>query len=282
MPAIHTHIKLTIQIPESYHEFLVAELMDLDFEGFESTDEQLIAWIEARHFDDTRRESIEQILYAHDPGMTILTEEVEDQNWNTIWESTIQPIRIGNFLVRPTWTSVEPEDETIQLIIDPKMSFGTGNHATTSLMLDYLDRHSTKGMDVLDAGTGTGILAIAAKKLGAKSVFAFDIDPWSEENAHENLARNEIDEGIEIACGGFEVIPENSIFDLILANIDSGVIKNTLSIFRSLLKNEGDLVLSGLLTSESGDFLRLFTQHGFTLIEHKTENEWSLFHLKLS
>ena len=279
MPAIHSHIKLTLQIPESHHEILIAELMDLDFEGFESADNELIAWIESRHFDDFRREQIEQILFQVDPELSILTEEVEDRNWNEIWESTIQPIRIGKFLIRPTWSTVESDNETIELIIDPKMSFGTGSHATTSLMLDFLDRHSVEGFEVLDAGTGTGILAIAAKKMGAISVFAFDIDPWSEENAQENVERNEISEGIEVVCGGFEVIPENRTFDLILANIDSGVIKSVISLFKSYLKPDAELVLSGLLTAELDDFLRLFELHQFNLIEHKTEKEWSLFHL---
>lgn len=279
MPAIHSHIKLTLQIPESHHEILIAELMDLDFEGFECTDDQLMAWIESRHFDDFRREQIEQILFQVDPELSIHTEVVEDRNWNEIWESTIQPIRIGKFLIRPTWSTVESDNETVELIIDPKMSFGTGSHATTSLMLDFLDRHSVEGFDVLDAGTGTGILAIAAKKMGAQSVFAFDIDPWSEENTLENLERNEISEGIEVFCGGFEVIPENRTFDLILANIDSGVIKSVISLFKTYLKPGAELVLSGLLTAELDGFLRLFELHQFKLIEHKTEKEWSLFHL---
>lgn len=280
MPTLHSHLKLTLQLPEPLHELVIAQLLDLDFEGFETLDTQLVAWIESRQFDDVKRERIEEILYSIDPDLYIVTEEVQDQNWNELWESTIQPIHIGKFIVRPSWSVVETTESSIELIIDPKMSFGTGSHATTTLMLQYLDEHTAEGKNVLDAGTGTGILAIAAKKLGAKSVFAFDIDPWSEENALENLSRNQIESGVKIVCGGFEVVPETSTYDLILANIDSGVIRNTLSILASMLKKDGEMVLSGLLTTEKDELCALFERNHLQLISHKTEKEWSLFQLR--
>lgn len=282
MPTIHSHVKLTLDLPETLHELVIAELIELDFEGFESLENQLIAWVESRQFDDVKREEIEKMLHSINSDLQILTEEVHDRNWNELWESTIQPIFIGKFVIRPTWSTVDVSSENIELIIDPKMSFGTGSHATTSLMLHYLDQNGAFGKDVLDAGTGTGILAIAAKKAGAKSVFAFDIDPWSEENSIENLTRNQIESDVKIACGGFEVIPESSSFDLILANIDSGVLRHTMSVFKSMLRDNGELVLSGLLTSETHDFLDLFARNSLHLLEHQTEKEWSLFRLRHS
>jgi ribosomal protein L11 methyltransferase len=188
-----TYLKLTIRIPDPYHENLIAELLDLDFEGFEQLDNRLEAYIPKSRFNDVSREYIEQVLMAYPAEGYVETEEIEEKNWNETWEKTIQPQSVGRFFIKPTWSSEKPPSGHILLEIDPKLSFGTGYHATTRLILEKLSSINLDGKSILDAGTGTGVLAIAAAKMGAKHVFAFDIDEWSKINATENVLLNQVE-----------------------------------------------------------------------------------------
>lgn len=214
------YIRLHIELADDLHELVIAELFELDFEGFEQENNLLIASVPSSRFDDVKREEITKILYSFDDAELIKEELVSPQNWNEKWENSIEPQTIGNFYVRPTWAKELPSDSDLtELLIDPKMAFGTGYHATTRLILGWLSEIINKGDKVLDAGTGTGILGIATLKLGADSVFGFDIDEWSEDNSKENIALNEV-EGFEVKLGSTEVIPSDSVFDVILANIN--------------------------------------------------------------
>lgn len=189
------YIELRISIKDDFQELLIAELFDRDFEGFEQDDDLLVATIPANRFDDSKREEIERLVMALGTDSSILSEKViGPQNWNEEWERTIQPQTIGKFFVHPTWKSHDGDlGDKIELMIDPKMAFGTGYHATTRVMLEWIPEVVQASDKVLDAGTGTGILGIAALKLGAESVFGFDIDEWSETNAKENILLNEVD-----------------------------------------------------------------------------------------
>ncbi|MEX0894685.1 MAG: 50S ribosomal protein L11 methyltransferase [Balneolaceae bacterium] len=270
------HIRIVIEIEDAYQENLIAELMELNFEGFEQFDNLLIAYIPKPGFNDMSRDHIEELLSAYRGSHFIELEELEEQNWNETWEKTIKPQEIGPFLVRPTWSDCKPSPGSTLLEIDPKMSFGTGYHATTRLMLRALPSLNLPGKSVLDAGTGTGILAIACIKLGAGSAFAFDVDAWSETNARENILINQVGDKVEVRRGGVEVIPENREFDIVLANINRNVILQMFESLTDFLKQGGALCLSGLLKKDRESILRAnrHLQTPLKLADEQGQDEW--------
>ncbi|MEX0906228.1 MAG: 50S ribosomal protein L11 methyltransferase [Balneolaceae bacterium] len=273
------YIKLVFKIADRYQEHFIAELMDLDFYGFEQFDDQLIAFVEKPRYNDANREYIEQLIAAF-PGASFLeTEDVAEQNWNQTWEQSIQPQRIGPFLVKPTWSAGQPAKDEILLEIDPKMAFGTGYHATTRLMLRQLTNLEFQGKKVLDAGTGTGILSIAAVKLGAKQAVGFDVDPWSEVNAKENSLINGVDENVEIRFGGIEQVHDKEVFDVTLANINRNVILELTDHLIKYTRPGGDICLSGLLDSDEDIIRNRLKDEPVEIIDFKQEEEWILFHL---
>jgi len=275
-----TYLKLTIAIPDPYQENLIAELLELDFEGFEQFDDRLEAFIPKPRFSDVSREYIEQVLAVYPVESFILSEEIKEKNWNEEWEHTIRPQTIGQFFVKPSWSAAKPPKGKTLLEIDPKMSFGTGYHATTRLMLQGLPSLKPAGKTVLDAGTGTGILAIAALKLGAENVFAFDIDNWSETNARENALINQVDDRIVFAHGGFETIPVNALYEIVLANINRNVILAMLEILSGHLAPGGSLCVTGILHED----VQMVENkaYGFSLHpeERRDKDDWSWLHLK--
>jgi ribosomal protein L11 methyltransferase len=275
-------LKLTIQIPDEYQDSFIAELLDLDFEGFEQFDHKLEAYIPGERFSDVSREQIELLLSHYPFDGYIELEQIEEKNWNESWEKTIEPQSIGPFFVKPTWADIQTPDSQILLEIDPKMAFGTGYHATTQLMLEELPLLNPENKIILDAGTGTGILSIAAIKLGASSVFAFDIDEWSIRNANENSIINGTESEIDFVLGGFEVIPPGKEYPLILANINLNVIIGMMSIFKDHLTEDGIVCVTGILTEDIGQVSRKTTEAGLTVVSKKSKGEWAFLKLKHS
>lgn len=269
------YIELRISIKDDFQELLIAELFDRDFEGFEQDDDLLIATIPSNRFDDSKREEIERILMALGTDSSILSEKViGPQNWNEEWEQTVQPQTIGKFYVHPTWKSFDGDlGDKIDLMIDPKMAFGTGYHATTRVMLEWLPEVVNKSDKVLDAGTGTGILAIAALKLGAKSAFGFDIDEWSETNAKENILLNEV-ENFQVKLGSTEVIPAGEKYDLILANINRNALIDLLPELSEKLSENGKILLSGLLEEDENIIRDQDSVQKLKYIDTRQHGEW--------
>ena len=267
------YIRLSISLKDDFHELLIAELFDLDFEGFEEEDNLLIASIPANRFDDFKREEIERMLLNFGDAEILNEEVIAPQNWNQTWEQSIKPQKIGKFYVRPTWAPENDDPDSIELLIDPKMAFGTGYHATTRLILEWIPEIIKKGAEVLDAGTGTGILGIAALKSGAKSAFGFDIDEWSKDNAEENMELNQVS-GFEVQLGSTEVIPNGSKYDVILANINRNALIYLIPELLKFLKPEGRLLLSGLLVEDEEIILSQENLTGLTHIETRNQQEW--------
>lgn len=268
------YIRLHINISDDLHELLIAELLDFDFEGFEQEDNLLIASIPASRFDDTIREEIEKIIYQFEDATIEQEELVNPQNWNKKWEETIEPQTIGSFYVRPTWTpNRNGSSELIELLIDPKMAFGTGYHATTRLILSWISEFIIEGDKVLDAGTGTGILGIAALKLGATSVFGFDIDEWSKTNADENIALNDVS-NFEVKLGSIEVIPEDSTFDIVLANINKMALMELIPSLSEKIDEDGFILVSGLLEQDEKDMMEVAEANSLTHVETRQLGEW--------
>lgn len=268
------YIQISITLSDEYHELLIAELFDMDFEGFEEEDNLLIASISANRFDDSKREEIERLLIGFGGNASILKEVlISPQNWNQTWEQSIKPQTIGKFYVRPTWASKNEDKKAIELLIDPKMAFGTGYHATTRLILEWIPEIISEGDIVLDAGTGTGILGIATLKVGAKSAFGFDIDEWSKDNAEENMELNGVVD-FEVELGSTEVIPKETKYDVILANINRNALIYLIPELLTFLKKDGKLLLSGLLQEDEETILSQESIKSLTHLETRQQQEW--------
>lgn len=268
------YIEVSIALKNDYHELLIAELFDMDFEGFEEEENLLKCSIPGNRFDDTKREEIKQILIGFGADAIILREElISPQNWNQTWEQSIKPQKIGKFYVRPTWAPKNQDNNSIELLIDPKMAFGTGYHATTRLILEWIPEIISKGDVILDAGTGTGILGIASIKVGAASAFGFDIDEWSKDNAEENMELNGIN-NFDVELGSIEVIPNDAQYDVILANINRNALIYLIPQLLNFLNKGGKLLLSGLLKEDEETILSLDSVKNLEYQETRQQQEW--------
>ncbi len=265
-------VELTLCVAEEPREMLVAALADLDCYAFVHEADSLKAYLPADQWNAAKRTLVERWLA--DAGGTLTEHHIEPQNWNEQWERSIQPLAVGPFLIKPTWAAPPPAHaDKIVLEIDPKMSFGTGYHESTRLVLRLLPTLITGGERVLDAGTGTGILAIAAVKLGAGAALAFDPDPWTFDNARENIALNGVAAQVTFRPGTLADVPETG-FDLILANINRSVLLELLPAFAEKSRPGGHVILAGLLQTDRPLILEAAADTALTPDREATENEW--------
>ena len=253
-------------------EILVAELSDVGFEGFEEGDKTLKAFIPSIDFNEDLVKEI-----AKEKGLNFSVSIIEEINWNEVWESNFSPIKVDHPLTKDPWVYIRASfhqssnNTRHEIIITPKMSFGTGHHATTYMMVQQMSMIDFTGKTVLDFGTGTGILAILAEKLGAASVSAIDNDDWSINNAKENITMNHCDK-IELAKN--DKIPAKNRFDIILANINKNVILDNFSALISALKTGGTLLISGLLNEDEKDILAAVTLHNAAITQGFSQGNW--------
>lgn len=216
------------------------------------------------------------------PPPPIATSTLQDQNWNKAWEATVKPIKVTDrIVITPTWEHYTPSGTDIVILIDPKMSFGTGYHETTRLTLKLIEHHLPKGGALLDFGTGTGVLAIAAAKLGARVAVGVDNDEWSYNNALENIGLNKVDRQVSIILGELAMVTQGP-FDVIAANIQKNVILSNLSRLTEQLLPDGVLILSGLLLDDRDGIRASLAAAGFAVVEELTEHEWLAFAAKQS
>ncbi|HSD62186.1 MAG TPA: 50S ribosomal protein L11 methyltransferase, partial [Ignavibacteriaceae bacterium] len=207
-------------------------------------------------------------------NFSISETEIEEKNWNEEWEKSINIMHISDrIVVKPSFREYVKQDDEIVITIDPKMSFGTGEHATTKLIIHLLEKYIKPYMKILDAGTGTGILSIVSVLLGASKVIGFDIDEWCYENANENCRINNVSAKIEIRQGEINLVTEED-FEMIVANIQMNILINLAEDFRKRLKQGGLLLLSGLLKEDEEEVVRKFCKNGFSLIETRQMEEW--------
>ena len=274
-----SHIELTIGTEPAAFETITGALSIEGFQGFWEDGNTLRAYIGEDRWRSDRLDHlcgtlsrIAKDLHLPPPAITVST--VVPQNWNRSWEETIRPIRVtSRIVIAPTWHPFRGGPDDIVLTIDPKMSFGTGYHETTRLMLVLLEKHCLPGVRVLDAGTGTGVLAIAAVKLGAASAIGFDTDEWSFANAVENTRLNGVPGSVTIRQGDLASVPESG-FDLIVANIQKNVIEEMLPGLVSRLARPGTIILSGLLAGDREEMAALIAAAGLTLRDEIAEGEW--------
>lgn len=189
---------------------------------------------------------------------------VKAQDWNATWAASVQPIRIGRRIgIRPSWATMDMPQDGVELIIDPKQAFGTGHHATTQLILEWLEEVTwVPGMRVLDVGTGSGILAMAALRLGATSAVGIDVDATALDCAREYAAVNDIQEELTLSSCQMATLPAQS-FDVILANLDRRTILQVIDEFSRMRSPQTQLVLSGLLEEDESEIVRQLQGQGW-------------------
>lgn len=201
-------------------------------------------------------------------------EILEDQNWNKLWEKSREVIRVSDrIVIKPTFKDYSANENEIVLTIDPKMSFGTGEHQTTKLMLRLIEKIVKPGMKVLDVGSGTGILAIAAVKIGASKSVAVDFDEICLDNCKENFILNDVENSFEVVTGEIDSVGENH-FDLILANIQKNVLLEIAEKIKAKLNQNGIVILSGLLESDKTAIEEKYHSLGFKTELVETMDEW--------
>ena len=262
---------------EDIADAIIAELGDLGYDSFSYSDDGFKAYIPSKNFNEEQVKSLE-ILSFFQSLYTITWEkvEIENQDWNKIWEENFTPILVQDrILVRagfhPTIENIEHE-----IIIDPKMSFGTGHHATTALMLEtILDmKPNFSGKKVLDMGCGTGILSIMAVQAGAQSVTGIDIDEWAYNNALENIRLNNTND-IQVALGGAEQIPAFGTFDIVFANINRNILLNDIRHYSECMKPGAFLYMSGFYVQDIPAIEEECKHNGLALLSHTEKNNWA-------
>lgn len=246
---------------------VVALLSDLGFEGFEEGEQQLKAYINEADFnEETFQEAISTVVSNYE------IKKIQSQNWNAVWEEQFEPELVDDFVgIRAHFHPPFSDKVQHEIVITPKMSFGTGHHATTWMMIKQMQYIDFSGKQVLDFGTGTGILAILSEKLGAARVLAIDNDDWSIENAKENIERNNCS-AIQLQQAD-EVITEAK-FDVVLANINKNVILQHIHHLNECLQTGGVLLISGLLAEDEAD---IFSAVSSLQLDHKStlhRNNW--------
>jgi ribosomal protein L11 methyltransferase len=201
-------------------------------------------------------------------------EILEDKNWNELWEKSREVIRVSDkIVIKPTFKKYSAKQNEIVLTLDPKMSFGTGEHQTTKLILGLLEKYVMRGMKVLDVGSGTGILAIASVKLGAVKAVAVDFDEICLDNCKENCILNGVENSVEVLTGEIGDVDETD-FNLILANIQKNVLLEIADKIKSKLKSGGIIILSGLLESDKSEIEVKYHSLGFKTVLIEAMGEW--------
>jgi ribosomal protein L11 methyltransferase len=275
------HLQVTISIADpTLQEILIALLPDLGYEGFEQQDDALQAFVPEEQFDAG---ALDRLL-RETPGLfpqpgagqpsaalPYSSLRLEERNWNEEWEKNFQPVLVEGFCaIRAHFHDPIP-GVTYELVITPKMSFGTGHHATTYMMLQAMKDLDFRGRRTLDFGTGTGVLAILAEKLGAAEVLAIDNDDWSIDNALENVATNNCS---HITVRKSDSIPASEPFHIILANINKHVIVSQLAAMKQQLAPGGVILLSGLLTTDIEDIENEAVKNNLSISLRMTKGDW--------
>ena len=259
-------------------EVLMAELAELGFESFVESEEGLTAYIQQ---PDWNEGLLEGLMTSSIPDLKISWEvkTIEATNWNAEWEKSFDPISVdGACLIRAPFHEIQGDYKFV-ITIEPKMSFGTGHHATTHLIISEMLQMEWEGLDVLDMGSGTAVLAILAEKKGARDIDAIDIDEWAFENAEENAKRNDCSK-IHCLLGGAELLGDKK-YDIILANINRNILLRDMHLYRAVLKDGGKILFSGFYEQDVIELEKVATPLGLKIQNKRLRNEWCMLSTSL-
>lgn len=272
MSFIEVKIKLEPYFP--FQEILIASLSNFDFDSFVEEEPYLKAYTEKFKFDDSVLKSLGLDEFE---GLDYKIEinEIQKENWNKQWEDSFEPVVVGDFCAIRAPFHQASNSCKYEIIIEPKMSFGTGHHDTTKMMIEQMQRINFTNKSVLDMGSGTGVLAILAEKMNASLIHAIDIEEWASENMTENFEKNSCSK-----CEGFlgDVNLLNGLntnYDCILANINKNILLKDLADYTKKLNANGNLVLSGFFHFDNAELIAAAESLGLTLKDKITANDWS-------
>lgn len=267
---------IVFNITGEQRDHLLAVLTDWPFNGFEEKEDSLWAYVAEEELAPSFEEDVKRL--AEQFACTWQEEHIPYQNWNKEWESSFQPVQVGNFVgvraeFHPSFDQVDYE-----LLIHPRMAFGTGHHETTYLVMERMRDLSFEGKAVFDYGCGTGILAILAKMLGAQPIDAVDIEEEAVDNTQVNMQANQV-EDITLYAGDITSVPQSS-YDIILANINRNVILASLQTLYQRTKAGGDLLVSGILEKDRTLVEQEAKASGFTQVLARQKGDWMMFHFQ--
>lgn len=257
------YIQLIIEAEGAQQDLLIG-LLEEKATGFEQQDDSLLAYFEEGSYEP---EAVTELL----KGFSFRTEVIGERNWNAEWEKNFPPVVVNDFVAVRAHFHEPIDGVRHELLITPKMSFGTGHHATTWQMMQAMEHHDFRGKRVFDFGTGTGVLAILAEKLGAAEVLAIDNDVWSLENARENCTRNGCSR-VTVALSS--EVPLDQRFDIVLANINRNVLLHYVAYLQKAVVPGGYLLLSGLLTEDRSIIEETYGRAGFAAERSSERSNW--------
>jgi len=268
------YYEITIQ---STDEILLALLTAFDFESFEEREDCIIGYINEHSFNDAVWEEIKEVAAPFTKDIRL--QKIMPQNWNEIWEQSFQPVIVDDFCVVRADFHPKMEGIMYDLLIQPKMAFGTGHHATTYMMMASMRALDFQGKRVFDFGCGTGILAVLASKMGASEVIAIDIEQESYQNTIENAFKNAVD-NIQALCSDLTDIPPDQPYDIVLANINRNILLKYTAELTNLVNHDGYLVWSGVLSEDSQQVIVAFEGIGFSMEQLLHRDGWSCGKMK--
>ena len=274
----YLEFQFNIEPFKPWSEILTAYLSEIEFQGFFEQEGVLKAFIPEELFNESEFQSILENLRENDLKIEYLKQIIPKQNWNASWESNFNPVEINKELRLIAPFHDKNDTFRLTLIIQPKMSFGTGHHQTTHMMCEAILKLNLKDKKVLDMGAGTGVLSILCEKLGSTDILAIDIEEWSVENCIENAETNNCS-NISSICGDVDLIIGKK-FDYIFANINKNILKShMITYFESLSKN-GFLYLSGFFNTDIDELKLLAESVGLLLISTRLKDEWAMLVLQ--
>jgi len=254
---------------QPWNEILMAELIEIGFDSFTEEHDGILGYVQEEAFNENELKNL-PLMNSSEVSIRYTFEKMPNINWNEEWEKNFEPIYVEDkVLIRAEFH--QPDPKFHEIIIQPKMSFGTGHHPTTHLMIQQMLEMDFKGKAVLDMGCGTSVLAIFAKQKGAEKVVAIDIDEWSVENSQENAQRNGVE--LEISQGTADNLGAEH-FDIILANINRNILISDIPVYTKVLNNGGQLLLSGLCFFDVDDILEVCKENHLTLKNKQQCEEW--------
>jgi ribosomal protein L11 methyltransferase len=271
----YIELEVSVEPKEQGSDVLIAQLAELGYESFVETERGFNAYIQEADYN-TQQLNLALSFYADFFKFEYSATIIQQQNWNKEWENNFQPIDVkGKCYIRAPFHDAPP-GYLYDVIIEPKMSFGTGHHSTTQLMIQKLMELDVKGESLLDMGCGTGVLAIVASMMGADPITAVDIDEWSYENSIENCGKNNI-KNVDVHKGNVQILA-GRVFHSILANINKNVLLKDLNVYKEVLEKSGNLVISGFFETDIDELTAKAQELGLLVKDRVIQEQWAMLH----